>query len=250
MYIQLVHPHPAEFVKSKEYRLIIQHKPRNAYVLIWDDASLCELVVRMHGESARKLYWKTPGIIKSDWGRYAALFFFGGIYLDTDVIMHRPIMELIDYNCSAIWYASSPKLFPFAKNMATNFVLAGPRLHRFWWFLCQNVWERRNRVFANYAPYRSGAFVVTKAVKKFPQTKPIDPKKLGNLLCFNSANFGTVATHVGGNCRGASWNNLGITEVFGFECFLRQMTGLSRDSVQMPVLLIATAAAATVLKLT
>jgi len=236
MYLHLVHPHPVQLLSSPFVHSILRHKPGSWKLWVWNDASLRALVTRHHGARAAAQFDACPGIIKADWGRYLVLYDHGGVYLDTDVFAVAPLDGLFDGGDEgAVWYAQSPALAPTMSNTATNYALASPAGKNVWLRASYEIQRRADSWLAKWAPFRSGAFVLTKVMRDCAEARPIPPRRLGNLLCYNDDRHGTVATHVGGNARGGrGWNPSFVVRCFAAECFVGSGLACPRTRGKLP----------------
>lgn len=217
------------------------HAPNGFEFKYWGLSDL-EKVVRKHcGNDAAQEFGRCPGIVQADWGRYMVLYDQGGIYIDTDVWAVAPVTKLFEsWPPSRVWLAQSPSILPFQKPGVTNFVMASPPRHDFWLMAAKEILQRRTvPVMRNYAPFCSGAWMLTSLRRLDPAVQTIPTDRLGNLLCYNCSRAGTIATHVGQNQRNdKAWNPGLVIRIFRVECWMRSWLGMPLDRWQFPVAIV------------
>lgn len=121
---------------------------RNWDHMLWTNRDIDELIK----ESFQDLYHKYSkiklGIIKSDLGRYAALYKHGGVYADTDYKFIRYPSDLLDASCTLpVEHGDAPP--PHARGSDEKFrlgnaILASAPGHPFWRDLMVRILERNS----------------------------------------------------------------------------------------------------------
>ena len=132
--------------------------PNFSYKL-WTDQSCIELIQQNWPHTSTPIESKS-GIIKADLCRYAILYDFGGIYLDTDYKLVRSIGDLLQSGCLLpIEFDATPT----SDMKLGNAVLASCAKHPFWKGLLEYIFVNHQEGFDESNPVEAtGPMALTK----------------------------------------------------------------------------------------
>jgi mannosyltransferase OCH1-like enzyme len=97
----------------------------------WDDGDNAKIVMNSFPKYFDKFAAIRRGVVKADIARCVYLYSFGGVYIDTDYKILRPIdEEILQYHCVLPVSRSEDPLSPYFR--VCNSVMASDARHPFW----------------------------------------------------------------------------------------------------------------------
>lgn len=214
---------------------ILKYNPGFKY-MFWTDDDL-EKIVKENFQDLYQIWGDLKGIQKSDLGRYAVLYLYGGFYADTDAFC-KSKFHVKDEN--KLNLAPSIKVFPWSKMTATNYFMYSYKSNDSFIRLIQESIKRIKNGFTD-VPYTTGRVLILETLKFQTDYVIYDDSDVFNKFCYNSEiPENCFIFHDGSTSREGdeSWVDNYKLKVVKGECYLKKSLGMNERKTQFPILLV------------
>lgn len=205
------------------------------YYMHWTDEDLLSLMISDFPQ-IYEIWYEIRGIQRSDLGRYAVLYKYGGFYADTDFYTFSSLRDIIDEK--ETYFAPSIKITPFHKNTMTNYIMYTPPNNPIFLELINEGVKRIKEGYTD-VPYTTGRRLIIDVCKD-KDVKVFDEKLIFNQFCYNcEEEKGIVGVHRGGTTEGRKgWRGSLINNLIRKECEMRELLGFDLRNSQVPYIFI------------